>query len=214
MDERLREAHALAETLRQLADGFLDDAIETALLDDLVDSDASVSPRSSPRASAKNLQGLERRHVAVERSVLRQVADAAGSGQPFGVDIVPRDARGPLAGGQVAGQDLHGRALPGAVRSEKRDHLTRGNRKGEIADGDEWTVEPAETASLDCRRLGCQGACLPFVLPPRIVETARLISALAGPVSETTGIFSSTSRPFLSTRTAAADPIRASASRR
>ena len=61
-----------------------------------------------------------------------------------------------LAGGQVAGQDLHGRAFPGAVRSEERDHLTWGNRKGKVADGDEWTVETAETASLDCGRLGCQ----------------------------------------------------------
>ena len=76
---------------------------------------ASIRRRFSscgmPRASAKNSNRLNGRHVGIERAVFRQVAQPGGAGQPIVLHVVPGDPGHAGRGGEVAGQQFHRRAL-------------------------------------------------------------------------------------------------------
>jgi hypothetical protein len=125
VQQRLSETHALAITARELADRLFRHAVERALCDHRVHA---VLERGAQFARfAEEAQELDRRHVIIKRTVLGQVPQMTRAFQALRGHVETGDARRALAGGQIAGQDLHGRRLAGAVGAQERDDLTFGN---------------------------------------------------------------------------------------
>ena len=69
------------------------------------------------------IQILPHRHVQIERGLLGQIPDAGFRLVGLFEDVVSIDFDRALAGGQVAGEDVHGRGLAGAVRPQEAEDL-------------------------------------------------------------------------------------------
>ena len=111
----------------------------------------SRSPRQ-PARFAEEAQQLDRRHVEIERTVLRQVADAAPRPRADrAARRIPTMLAVPLARREVAGQHPHDRRLAGAVRAEQRDDLAVRNVERDLVDGDERAVVLTELVRFDDR---------------------------------------------------------------
>ena len=108
-------------------------------------------PPLRPRASAKKFSRASRRHVGIERAVFRQIAQPGGAGQAVGRHVMAGDKG--LSGGrrQVAGEELHRRALAGAVGAEKGDDLALIHAETDILDGRKAAVILREPLGFDHR---------------------------------------------------------------
>ena len=77
-------------------------------------------PVANPRASAKKLEHAHRRHFHVQRAAFGQVAEMLTAFDPVLHHVVPGDLCFAFAGGDVAGQHLHRRALAGTIWTRER----------------------------------------------------------------------------------------------
>ena len=106
--------------------------------------------RQLPRL-AEEPQEIERGHVGIERSALRQVAEPLRGFDALLANVEPGDRRPAGAGRQEPGEHAHQCGLAGPVRPEKRDDLTLGNRERGVVDRHERPVILAEAVRLDHR---------------------------------------------------------------
>ncbi len=142
------QADALAEPLRERADDLAAHVLEVAEPLHVVDAVAHGARGDAlePGAEAEELVDP---HVGVERDVLRHVADVAADVERIGHDVEARDVDAPVGGGQVAGEDLHRGALPGAVRPEEAHDLPLGHLERDVLNRLESCVRLGEIGDLD-----------------------------------------------------------------
>ena len=150
VQQRLGQAHALLEPLRQPADRLLDHQPQRTQLDDGVDAALEGLPELA--RLAEEGEQLERRHVGIQRAVLRQVSQAPGRLDAMLPHVHPADGRAARAGRQIPRQHPHHRGLARAVGPEEGHDLTLGYRKGNVAHRDERTEVLAQSLRLDHRR--------------------------------------------------------------
>ena len=128
MQDRLGEADALAITLRQLADGPVEDDLDPGGGDCGVERLRAGAAGELPQVGDKR-QVVAHQHVAVQGVVLGEIADPAlrlarRLGKPHTIE---RDlARVRLV---VLGDEAHRGRLPGAIGPEEADHLTAVDRE-------------------------------------------------------------------------------------
>ena len=126
VEQHLRHAHPLPVALGQLANRLTDHASQFALLDDRLDPRLLAVSRQATGVG-EELEQAAGRHVGIERPILRQVAEPLGTGEPVGRHVVAGNPGRAGRGGEVARQDLHRGALPGAVGAQEGDDLAAGN---------------------------------------------------------------------------------------
>ena len=68
-------------------------------------------------------QILQHRHIGIQRRDLRQVAHALAGGFRLFQNVVALDEHVSLRGGQIAGHDVHGGGLSGAVGPQQAEYL-------------------------------------------------------------------------------------------
>ena len=150
VEQRLRQAHALLESLGQPADRLLDHKLQRAQVDDRVDT--PLEGLAELARLAEEGEQLEGSHVRIERAVLRQVSQAPGRLDAMLPHIQPGDGRAAGAGRQIPCQHPHHRGLTRAVGPEEGHNLALGYREGNVAHCDERTEVLAQPLRLDRRR--------------------------------------------------------------
>ena len=123
VDERIGEADTLAIAFRQITDDFTADVRQRALLHHNFDPFAALANPQAFQPGSK-LEIFAHSHVEVQRIVFRHVTNPAAHLVGLGEHVEARHPRGAVRGRQVARQDAHGGALPGAIRAEETDNLT------------------------------------------------------------------------------------------
>ena len=94
-------------------------------------------------------QVLDDRQFLPQREALGHVADAGADRDVVGVDRAAEEGRGALAGGEQAGQHLHGRRLAAAVRAEEAEDLAARDLEGDAVDRDEVAEAAGEALGRD-----------------------------------------------------------------
>ena len=122
VDQRIGEADTLLVTLRQMANDAMADVLQPALFHHRVHPLAGLGAAQTLQAGAKS-QILLHPHVAMQRVVLRHVADAPAHFIRLGENIEARHAHRAAGGRHEAGQHAHDGALPGAIRPEQAHDL-------------------------------------------------------------------------------------------
>ena len=78
-------------------------------------------------------------HVQVQGNILGQVADAPAHIQRLLQDIDPIHRHRPRIGGQEGGDDLHGRALAGAVGAQEAEDFSPVDPERDVVERDAWS---------------------------------------------------------------------------
>ncbi len=130
MENRLREAGALAEALRERLDQPVAHRLQAALLDGRLDALSALGAAVAADGGDEVEEGVDA-HPGVARGVLGQVAEAA-----LGLDGILLHAeaadRGRTRGrGQEARDHAHGRRLARSVGPEESQHFTLLNGEGD-----------------------------------------------------------------------------------
>ena len=134
VDERLREADALAVAVRQVPDLLAEHLREAAHLDDaLARACWKVLVVEVPEVGGE-LQVLEHAHLEVERRALRQVAEALAHLERLVEDVVAVDPRRPAGRRDEAREDAHRGRLAGAVWAEKADDFAAPNLEVDLVE--------------------------------------------------------------------------------
>ena len=134
VENRRGKAHALAEPLRELADGPVEDGLEPRRGHRFVDR--ALARRAVEVAKAAHeVQVLRDQHFGVERVVFREVADPSLglASSLFERNAVEPDGAG--VGLDELGDHAHGGGFPRAVRPKESDHLTAIHLKGHLLHG-------------------------------------------------------------------------------
>ena len=95
------------------------------------------------------LEELEHGHVAVDRRVLGQVADALAHLERIVEHVVSGDHRPARRRRQEAGEDLHRGRLAGAVRAQEAEHLAAPHVERNLVDGSGMSVVFGEAFDLN-----------------------------------------------------------------
>ena len=132
-EDGLGDADALAVALGELADDLVADAFQVAELEHLVDARAEFAAGDFLQPAAK-IQVFADAHVLGQRIVFRHVADLALRFVRLGGDRNAADADPARGGGQVAGEDAHGRGLAGAVRPEETEDFAARHGEADVVD--------------------------------------------------------------------------------
>ena len=138
VDQRLGQAGALLVALGQFADVLL------VLGDQAAGLDAPVEALAQPVAGqaaglADEGQVLVHVHVQVQGNIFGQVADPAPHGERLLQDIDPIHRDRARVGGQEGGDDLHGRALAGAVGAQEAEDLSPVEPERHVVERDAWS---------------------------------------------------------------------------
>ena len=146
--ERHREAGALAQTAREVADEVARAVLEADALQHRGDA--------QPRLLAGHAVecGLQREHLldavlAVQRHGLGQVADPTPDLHRLAQDVEARDARRAGRGGQVARQHAHGGRLARAIRPEEPDDLPSLDAEADVVDRTQGAEAAGEVLDFD-----------------------------------------------------------------
>ena len=145
----LGEADALAVALRELGDRLAHHLVDRALRDNPLDGGLGALAEAADLGD--ELEGLARGHVTVERPVLREVAEPAREHDALlGVPGIEAEHLGATGGRrEVAGQDLHGGRLAGAVGAEEGRHRALPDREAHRVQGGEVPVDLGEVLGAD-----------------------------------------------------------------
>ena len=148
VDERLRKAHTLPVALGELVNLLRDDGAESADLDRVGDGRFALRRRHAAEL-CEVVEIVEDHHLVVERHALRQVADAGADrdGVRGHVDVHHLGRAGRRR--HVAGEDLHGRRLAGAVRSEEADDFAAVDIEADAPQRLKVAVVLGEVSDLD-----------------------------------------------------------------
>ena len=133
--QRLGNAHALAIALGQVLDQ------PVLHRGNLGAVHHSLDPTAQRRAAqalglAHKAQVFQRRHVQIDRRLLRQIADAAFGLVGLVKDVIPVDGHSAGRGRQAAGDNVHGCAFSRAVGAEKAVNLSLFDGDAQVVDGD------------------------------------------------------------------------------
>ncbi len=135
MNDRLREADALAVALRELADERAELVLDAALLDDALEPPRVLLAARDAAQIGDEVEVLEDGHVLVQRRVLGQVADVAAHLDALVIDVVARDVGASGRGREERREDLHRRRLARAVRPEEAEHFAAPHVERDVVDG-------------------------------------------------------------------------------
>ncbi|MEI9892578.1 MAG: hypothetical protein WDN28_01310 [Chthoniobacter sp.] len=94
-------------------------------------------------------QVLIHAHVGVERCILRQVAEVPPRFDRLLEDVEPGNGRASGGGRQIAGEDLHRRALARAIRPEKANDFAFFHLEVEAVDRGDARVSLGEVFDFD-----------------------------------------------------------------
>ena len=148
MQYRLRDAHSLPKSLRQLAYVRRAVFLEPANLYDFVRPPAYVV-RGHPTNLAHKPKILAHLHVRVQRHGLRQVANMPPGVQRLVHYIVSGDGRGAFGRRVESGDYLHRCGLARAVRPQEAQNLTLLDTERNIRNGREVSVVFANVFQFD-----------------------------------------------------------------
>ena len=146
VNERLGDAHALAHTLGERADAAVGAAQQVDAPQHLARAALAIAQAAH---RGDELQVAERRHVAVEWDVLRQVADAPAHLHAVCEDIVAGDDGAAGSGRHEAGEDAHGSGFAGAVWAQEPGHLAGPGLEGDVPDGAHVAITLAQVFNFD-----------------------------------------------------------------
>jgi hypothetical protein len=148
VDERLREADALAIAVRQVPDLLAEDLREAAHLDDR--ARPLLERRVVELAEvAGEAQVLEHAHLEVQRRALRQVPEGLPDLQGLVEDVVPVDARRARRRRDEAREDAHRGRLARAVRPEKAHDLAAAHFEVDLVDRTERPEALGQVVRVD-----------------------------------------------------------------
>ncbi len=148
VEERRREADALAEALRALADALVHDVRQAAALDD---EGAALAPELTIE-TAYARDELEERgdaHGFEEGVVLGQVADLPSDPPRLPLRVVPADEDAALVRSEVGREHAQERRLARAVGAEQADDLAGLDSEADGVDGDVGAVAPGDALGAD-----------------------------------------------------------------
>ena len=133
VNQRLRQADAAPETLRQGLDDLVDHRAQAQPVDDDV---AALAPQltAQPAHVGDEVQKFADGHLTVARRPFRQIAHASLRRDRSALDVVPADRHLTLGGRNEAGDHPHGRGLAGAVGAQEAEHLSRRDAEVQIVD--------------------------------------------------------------------------------
>src|SRR5439155_26185512 len=134
VDHRVGQPDALAVAARQRADQAAPDLAEPAAVQAKVDAPGPVLAVDALELGPE-IEVLVHAHLAVHRHALGQVADVLADLVGLRHHVVAGDLGDAAGGGQVAGEDAHGRGLAGAVGAEEADDLAAGDLEADTVDG-------------------------------------------------------------------------------
>src|SRR6185436_11451761 len=137
LHERLREADALEHALGISADAPIRRLLQS---DEREEFPRAVAQQLSAESAepAEKVERLRAREEFVEVGILRKKADGLAA---FHIAAVaPEDERAARGRRDEAEHDLHGGALPGAVRTEEAVHLAGLDGEREVADGRDFST--------------------------------------------------------------------------
>src|SRR5262249_13457001 len=142
------QAAALAEAFRERAEQLPANVAEPAAIDDVTKALVRLAAGHAFQAAAEAEVFIDA-HLGVKRVAFGQVANALA-----GLDRVPEDVLAVDGGfarrrGQVAGEDVHGRRLPGPVGAEEADDLGLVDVKADVPDGGIVAVILGEVLDVD-----------------------------------------------------------------
>src|SRR5439155_5490473 len=134
-DQGLGEADALVVPLRQGADPFLADVVESRALDGRRGGDASCTPAAGVLHAGHELEEARDRHLAEQRRTLRRVAKPAARRERARDHVEAVDQRLARGRREDAGEEPDRGRLAGAVRAEEAHDLADLDREGHAVDG-------------------------------------------------------------------------------
>src|SRR5690606_6908334 len=110
---------------------------------DLVELEAARELRNSAgnrlfrqlEQTGMQLEVLANSQLAVEREVLRHVADAPSGLDVVRIDLLPKEPRLALTGREQTSQHFHGGCFSAAVRPQKAENFSAGDAEGHMIDG-------------------------------------------------------------------------------
>ena len=147
----LGDGDALPVAARQPADHDVADRPERQPLAGGVDARGAAPARACPRSRPMKCEEFVDPHVAVERGVLRHVAERARApAWPSRTTSKPSTRTVPDARPQVAGEDAQDGGLARAVGAEQAHHLALLHLEGDVVDGQAAAVTFAQP--FDARR--------------------------------------------------------------
>ena len=154
VNDRLREAHALAIALGKLAADAMGHVGEAANLEHALDRVVDLRAAQSAQLGDEAQVGLHA-HVGVERRRLGQVADTPARFQRLGEDVQAVNQYGAGRRRHETGDDPHRSGFAGAVGAEEAQDRALVGLEGDVAHGNEVTVALGQVFYLDhADRLG------------------------------------------------------------
>ena len=156
IEEGLSDGDALAESLRQLADGLIADGAEIELLTHARDG-------GTRRVALEPFDGSHERekfaypHAVVERRVLGNVADLSPGRYRAVHRVEAGDARPARRRPQIAAEDPENRRLARAVGPEQPHDLAGIYFERDAVDSQAWSVPLGEPVGDDHRSHGSSG---------------------------------------------------------
>ena len=145
------ELQALALAQRQLAGQGIGDARELEALECSLDARLHLRGFDAIELRVQREVGPHRQ-LLIEREALRHVADLQPRCDVLRLDRSAEQLGLAFAGGQQAGQHLHGRGLAGAVRAEEAEDLAALDAEARMIDRDEIAEPPRQSFGDDGRR--------------------------------------------------------------
>ena len=148
MDDRLGETDTALEPFGERLDGLAEHRVEVHELDHAIQS---LLPFAAAIAADFGDEAEETlyRHVAVERRALRQIADAPLDLHWMQGDVVAADHDAAGVRGDEPRDHLHRGGLPGAVRSQKSEHVAARDLEGHVVHCGQLTEAFAQVLDFD-----------------------------------------------------------------
>ena len=136
VQDRLRQADPLAVSLRELSDGPVVDVRDPGPRDGILERALALGA-GEPAQVGDEIEIVGDQHVAVERVVLGEVADALFGRAPQLGHGLPVEEHLPAVGLEILRDHAHRRGLARAVGAEKAHHLA-------AVDGERHTVHSGD----------------------------------------------------------------------
>ena len=150
--QSLGKADALAVALGEVADEPSPDAHDAGHLHDPVGLGAALFAGDFFQPGGEE-QVFLAGHIHVERGQLGQIADGALDQLRFGGDAVSIHQHLALGGAQVAGHDVHGGGLAGAVGAQKAENLAVGHGEAQMVHSQVGAIALDKIAYFDQNRI-------------------------------------------------------------
>src|SRR5262249_7548418 len=134
VDKRLSKTDSTTKTFGEGFDTLRHDFIETGEIGDPLDRVGDPFAADSADLGDELEKSFDC-HLGVERRVLRKIPKRSSDLSALGDDVVTEDARSAERRREKAGEQLHRRRFPGAVRSEEAQHLAFLHGEGDAVYG-------------------------------------------------------------------------------